>query len=48
MLPTTNSQLGQFKLKRSAHQVSPMRIQLPALIALLDINQRLVDEPDDL
>ena len=25
-----------------------MRIQLPALIALLDINQRLVDEPDDL
>ena len=25
-----------------------MRIQLPALVALLDINQRLVDEPDDL
>ena len=25
-----------------------MRIQLPALIARLDINQRQVDEPDDL
>ena len=25
-----------------------MRIQLPTLVALLDINQRLVDESDDL
>ena len=45
---TTNSQLRKVKLKCSTHQVSPMWIQLPILIGLLDINQHLVNEPDDL